>query len=270
MAAPVEQDDHLAVSLIIALAILLAAVIYFLLLFISALTGLVSQLANPAAKYDSNATIFVVVYPVFLALGYAFLPELPDRRRRLRIASRIAILPTVLLPLMCGFLLPTVASYAPWSSAGTLFLVFCGLGVLPTLAVARLVMFASPEVRVGNEGDHYIDVASLSGDTRRIVAKRTNGSFKRPPALHRLTLWGDGGRLTHGDVLRLIELETEELDRVTAHADAATRQAVAEFRRKRSEMLAAVSPELALWLSERARAGTKPNALLIYPEDANG
>lgn len=63
MATSAEQDDHLAVGLIIALAILLAAVVYFFILFLSALTGLVGQLADPAAKYDSNATIFVVAYP---------------------------------------------------------------------------------------------------------------------------------------------------------------------------------------------------------------
>ena len=264
---PVQQNDDVSIVLLLGLAALLGAAGYFLFLFVSALGGLAQQLSDPAAIYETNATLLFATYPVFLALAYCFLPEFPDLRKRLRIARRIALLPTILLPLVLGFLLPTVASSAPWSFAATLFIVFSGIGVLPTLAVARLSVLWSPETRCTYVGDTYVDAEALSGDTKRIIAKRTNGTLRRPAALHRPALFGDGGRLTHRDVIQLIDLETDELDRLAAAADAATRVAMAEFRRKRAELLASASPEVALWVSERARASKDRGAVSLPPED---
>ena len=117
------------------------------------------------------------------------------------------------------------------------------------------------DTRVAALGDHYIDADLLTGDTRRIIARRTNGTFRRPAALHRPTLLGDGGRLTHRDVTCLIDLETEELDRLAARADAETRHVIAKFRQKHAELLAATAPELTHWLTERA------NSTVFSPEE---
>lgn len=264
-----SEDDLL--PLIVLATVTLFAVVVYIMFFMAGLVGVAAQLADPGrATEEANPAIFPVAFPIFAAFAFCILPEVPEWRRRLKIALLIAVAPSTLVPVVLTVTLLSAPHTSPSSYATTMAAVFVVFAFGLPLAITRAVVWLLPDLRAGKQGDHYIDADALSGDTRRIVAKHTNGSFKRPPALHRLTLWGDGGRLTHGDVLHLIELEIEELDRVTAHADAATRQAVAEFRRKRAEMLAAVSPEFALWLSEHARAGTKPNALLISPEDANG
>lgn len=204
------SDEQLPTGLVIAVAALIAAALYFVMLFFAGLSGLIEQLFNPAAEYDTNATIFLAMYPVFLALGHFFLPEFASHRRRLRIASRIALVPTALLPLTCGFLLPALASYAPWSHAAALFVVLCSLGVLPTLALARLVAAVSAEVRDRHVGDHAIDISKLSPETKRLVGKHTNGTMKPPPAWRPVTLFGSSAKLTHGDLQRILALEEDE------------------------------------------------------------
>jgi hypothetical protein len=222
------------VMVIIALAI--AGVVYFIVIFVSGLVGVVRQLANPEAIFETNATVLLAMHPVFVVLAYVSIPEFPPGFSwRFVTATWIGVVPTVALTLILFVVLPALAGYAPWEFASALFLVFLAFGVLPTLALSRLVVALHPELRVAKRGDHYIDATALGPDLRRIAAKHTAGRFRRPAGWSRPSFWGDRGRLTVGDLIRMIELETAEQGRLQAlykAASAAARQerAAAEAR----------------------------------------
>ena len=214
-AVPQEAEPLLAVMAIVAISF----IAYGVVLFISGLSGLVRQLADPALIYETNPTILLVMWPGFIALTYAFLPELSSYRERAVIGCILAIVPTGILPLILVSVLPALVHHEPWSLAGGLFVIFLGFGLLPCLLSARLVILLHPELQVSRQGGHYIDAGALEGELRRIVAKHTMGTFRRPSGW-RPSFFGDGGRLTHRDVVRMIESETEELRAATAAARA--------------------------------------------------
>lgn len=83
-------------------------------------------------------------------------------------------------------------------------------------------MALHPELRIARRGDHYIDAKALAPDLRRIAAKHTAGRFRRPATWSRPSFWGDRGRLTEGDLIRMIELETAEEERLRALYEAAS------------------------------------------------
>jgi hypothetical protein len=201
----------------------IAGLAYLVVLFIAGLVGVGRQLANPAAVYDTNAMVLLAMHPVFVVLAYVSIPEFPPGFSwRFVTATWIGVVPTVALTLILFVVLPALEGYAPWEFASALFLVFLAFGVLPTLALSRLVVALHPELRVAKRGDHYIDAKALAPDLRRIAAKHTAGRFRRPAVWSRPSFWGDRGRLTEGDLIRMIELETAEEERLRALYEAAS------------------------------------------------
>jgi hypothetical protein len=208
---------------IILIGIVVAGLAYLVVLFIAGLVGVGRQLANPAAVYDTNAMVLLAMHPVFVALAYVSIPEFPPGFSwRFVTATWIGVVPTVALTLILFVVLPALEGYAPWEFAPALFLVFLAFGVLPTLVLSRLVVALHPELRVAKRGDHYIDAKALAPDLRRIAAKHTAGRFRRPATWSRPSFWGDRGRLTEGDLIRMIELETAEEERLRTLYEAAS------------------------------------------------
>jgi hypothetical protein len=202
---------------------LFAGIAYLVILFIAGLVGVGRQLANPQAVYDTNATVLLATQPMFVALAYVSMPEFPPGFSwRFVTATWIGLVPTAALTLILFVVLPALGGYLPWEFASALLLVFIAFGVLPALALSRLVVALHPELRVAKRGDHYIDATALGPDLRRIAAKHTAGRFRRPAGWSRPSFWGDRGRLTLGDLTRMIELETAEHERLRALYEAAS------------------------------------------------
>ena len=58
--------------------------------------------------------------------------------------------------------------------------IFCLGGIAPTLGITKALAYSDPSVRAALEGDHYIDVDLITGELRALIAKHTNGTFRRP------------------------------------------------------------------------------------------
>jgi hypothetical protein len=223
---------------------LFAGIAYLVILFISGLAGVGRQLANPQAVYDTNAMVLLATQPMFVALAYVSIPEFPPGFSwRFVTASWIGVVPTVALTLILFVVLPALSGYAPWEFASALVLVFVAFGVLPTLALSRLVVALHPELRIAKRGDHYIDAKALAPDLRRIAAKHTAGRFRRPAGWSRPSFWGDRGRLTVGDLIRMIELETAEEERLRTLYKAASAAAREEWAAAEARFLSRLDDE---------------------------
>jgi hypothetical protein len=239
-------------------AYLIAVIVFFLLLpylssafflFIAGMEGFVRQIANPEALYETNVTILVAMWPGFVVIAYVFLPEFNVCfRERVLISLPISVLGMVALAAVLAATLPALAFYEPMSFAAALFLIFLGFGIFPCLLCTRLVAVLHPGLRVGRQGDHYADPGALEGDIRRIVSKHTGGTFRRPLGWPSRSFFGDGGRLTHRDVVRMIESETEEI-RAATTATTVRAQAIEDEGAK--EETAAKPKVLMTWV-ERA------------------
>lgn len=197
-----------------AITFMVAYVAYCSVLFIAGMTGLMRQLVNPSAVYAINTTLYAAMWPAFFTLSYVFLPELSRFMERILISMAISVVPMLALITTLMVTLPPLSQYRLPEFTIALFLIFLGFGIMPCLLCARLVAFFHPSLRVGRQGDHYIDIGALEDDIRRIVSKHTGGTFRRPPGWPS-SFFGDGGRLTHRDVLRMIKSETEEIRAAT-------------------------------------------------------
>lgn len=223
---------------------------YFTVVFISGLVGVVLQLSNPEAVYDTNATVLLAMHPVFVVLAYVSIPEFPPGFSwRFVTATWIGVVPTVALTLILFVVLPALGGYLPWEFASALFLVFLAFGVLPALVLSRLVVALHPELRIAKRGDHYVDATALAPDLRRIAAKHTAGRFRRPATWSRPSFWGDRGRLTAGDLIRMIELETAEEERLRALYEAASAAAREERAAAEARFLSRLDDESQAFVS---------------------
>jgi hypothetical protein len=225
---------------VVAAAVIVIGVGYFLFLFLAGSAGIAAQLADPTALRDFNGTVVLWLSVPLTLVAYVVAPEFGrDLGRRIPVVLGSTFVGLVCTLLATSFLGPSLARpsvHEHLAAANLLFSTFC---LLPTLVTARLLTFFHADVVTARQGDTCINTDQLEGETKRLVEKYCGPAMRRPAGWRPFTLWGDAGRLSYADLQKIFALEEAEERRLAELYRQRTGRAAADVHVETAKAFAA-------------------------------